>query len=72
MIRHTLCNKIPTLLHAKFEGYPEPFFSNRYSMERGNWQSVTYDALFLGLLTPAMKDKLEASRETQLKYPQSS
>ena len=53
------------------ENCPEPFFSNRYSMEvKGSDKDITvYTPPFLRSLIQLLNDKLEESRESILKPP---
>ncbi len=51
------------------EDWPQPFLSNRYSMESGSRDIAVYMARFLRSLVQLLKDKLEETRRMVLRPP---
>ena len=49
------------LVSELFDRFPEPFYTNRYSMEGSGRDIVTYPVDFLRSLNVALKEKLEES-----------
>ena len=49
------------LVSELFDCYPEPFYTNRYSMEGSGRNIVVYPVEFLRSLNLALKEKLEES-----------
>ena len=49
--------------------WPEPFASNRYSMERGDKEFTCYRPGFLRAVMDLLRDKLEESRRTLMTSP---
>ena len=52
--------------------HPEPFVSNRYSMEGGSRVITVYETQFLRSLTKVLDDKIEESRQVLFKPSQAS
>ena len=53
------------LVSESFDRFPEPFYTNRYSMEGSGREIATYPVDFLRSLNVALKEKLEESRGWQ-------
>ena len=53
------------LVSELFDRFPEPFYTNRYSMEGSGREIVRYPVDFLRSLNVALKEKLEESRGWQ-------
>ncbi len=53
-------------------GWPEPFVSNRYSMEKRNSDITVYPSQLLRPLLQLLREKLEETKEALLKPPQES
>ena len=57
------------LTREVLEKWPEPFVSNRYSMESSSRDFTVYPTRLLKPLIQLLRDKLEGSREALLKPP---